>query len=72
MRIAFIISALRRLASFAGQVGVVLVGAAMIRAIFGDAALGASGTDADAILMAGIGFGLMMMASAAGAAGEDR
>jgi len=63
---------LRRLANFTGQVGVVLVGAASIQLIFGDAALGASGTVAEAIVMAGIGVGLMMMASAAVAAGEDR
>ena len=62
---------LRRFASFAGQVGVVMVGAAAIRMIFGDAALGASVTNADAILMAGIGFGLMLAGSAAVAAGED-
>jgi len=71
MRKAFIFSALRRLANFAGQVGVVLVGAAMIRAIFGDAALGASGTNVDTMLMAGIGLGLMILASAAVAAGEN-
>jgi len=72
MRKDFIWSASRRLANFAGQVGVVLVGAALIRAIFGDAALGVSGTNAEAILMAGIGLGLMIMGSAAVAAGENR
>lgn len=68
----FFLSASRRLANFSGQVGVVLVGAAMIRAIFGDAALGASGTGADVILMTGIGLGLMIVGSAAVAAGENR
>jgi len=70
MKIEYMLSALRRFANFAGQIGVVLVGAALIRMIFGDAALGASGTNADAILMAGIGLGLMVLASAAVAAGE--
>lgn len=68
----FFLSALRRLANFSGQVGVVMVGAAAIRMIFGDAALGASGTDVEAMVMAGIGFGLMVASSAAVAAGEDR
>lgn len=67
----FFLSALRRFANFSGQVGVVMVGAAAIQMIFGDAALGASGTFAEAMMMAGIGFGLMVAASAAVAAGED-
>lgn len=71
MRKEFIFLALRRLANFVGQVGVVMVGAAAIRMIFGDAALGASGTDIEAMVMAGIGFGLMVTGSAAVAAGED-
>jgi len=72
MRRAFFLSALRRFANFVGQVGVVLVGAALIRAIFGGDALGVPGTGADVILMTGIGLGLMMIASAAVAAGGNR
>lgn len=67
----FFLSALRRFANFAGQVGVVMVGAAAIRMIFGDAALGVSGTDVEAAVMAGIGLGLMVASSAAVAAGEN-
>lgn len=67
----FFLSALRRFANFAGQVGVVMVGAAAIRMIFGDAALGVSGTDVEAAVMAGIGLGLMVTSSAAVAAGEN-
>jgi len=68
----FFLSALRRFANFVGQVGVVMVGAAAIRMIFGDAALGVSGTDVEAAVMAGIGLGLMVASSAAVAAGGDR
>jgi len=72
MRKVFVFSALRRFANFVGQVGVVLVGAALIRAIFGGDALGVPGTFADVILMAGIGLALIVAGSAAVAAGENR
>jgi len=71
MNRTYFFSMLRRFASFAGQVGVVMVGAAAIRMIFGDAALGGSGGGADIIVMVGIGIGLMVAGSAAVAAGED-
>ena len=71
MNRAYFLSVLRRLANFSGQVGVVMVGAAAIRMIFGDAALGGSGSNADIIVMVGIGLGLMFVGSAAVAAGED-